>query len=131
MALCGFNEKMLEGLTAFHEGLVEHGIIERSKKKNQSLEKTIENELNDMKRFIKEIPKIENPEIREVTDSLTKYANAFYKLIQKTGINNYKDTIKFLNNFYFKMDEKFYNELEGKPDDMKQLALYLNKISTE
>lgn len=129
MPLCGFNKQMLDGCKNFHLGLVEHGIIERSKKKNQSLEKTIENELNDMKRFQKEIPNIENPEIKEITDSLTKYACAFYKLIDKQGIENYKETINFLNNFYFKMDEKFYNELEGKPEDMKELALYLNEIS--
>ncbi len=131
MPFCGFNKKMLEGLINFHEGLVEHGIIERSKKKNQSIEKTIENELNDMGRFIKEIPNIENLEIRGATNFLANYANTFYKLIQKTGINNYKETINFLNDFYFKMDDKYYSELEGKPDDMKQLALYLNKISKE
>jgi len=131
MPLCGFNKQMLEGLNNFHLGLVEHGIIERSKKNNQSLEQTIEKELDDMARFQKEIPRIENQEIREATESLTNYACAFYKLIQKTGIDNYKETISFLNDFYFKMDDKFYSEFEGQPNDMKQLAIYLNEISKE
>lgn len=129
MPLCGFNQKMLEGLKEFHKGLVEHGIIERSKKKDQSLEKIIKDEIIDMDRFLKEIPKIENTEIREIIETLTKYVSAFYKLIQKTDIEQYKETIGFLNNFYFEMDNKFYSELEGKSSDMKQLAIYLNKIS--
>jgi hypothetical protein len=39
------------------------------------------------------------------------------------GVDNYEETINLLNDFYFKMDEKFYSELEGKPNDMEQLAL--------
>ena len=131
MPWCGFNEKMLKGLTVLSEGLVEHGLIDRSKKKNQSIEKILENELNDIDRFIKEIPRIEDFEMREISDSLVKYAKAFYKLIRREGVENYKEISKFVTDFHYKMDEKFYNELEGKPDDMRQLALYLNKISKE
>ena len=129
MPICGFNQKMVEGLAGFQSGLVEHGIILRSKKKNQSFEQTIQRELDDMARFILEIPGIEDPHVRELTEALTKYACAFYKLVQKRGINNYIKTIDFLTNFYFEMDNKFYSDLEGKPDDMKQLVIHLNKIN--
>jgi len=128
MPFCGFNEDMLKGLRLFHRGLVEHGIIERSKKKGQSIETTIQNELNDMQRFQKEIYRISNPKIRELTQNLTSYACSFYKLLQEKGIENYSQLIKNLNNFYFEMDRKFYSELEGKMDDMKLLAEYLDKI---
>ncbi len=174
------NEKILKGLRGFHKGLVEHGIIFRSKIKNQTFQETIEKELDDMDRFQKEIHRIKDPEIRDLTMALTEYACAFYKLVEKKGVENYKEVIEFLdkaysnmdkallkeseetreltealmryidcfnklvekkgiskyketidfvNRFYFEMDNKYYSELEGKPDDMRQLAEYLNEIS--
>lgn len=128
MPLCGFNQKMEQGLLGLQAGLVEHGIIDRSKKKSQSYEETLQKELSDMSRFMKEIHKIKDPELRELTETLTKYACAFYKLVNKRGINNYKKTIQDLNKFFWEMDNKYYTELEGKPEDMKQLAEYLNEI---
>lgn len=174
------NERMLKGLKGFHKGLVEHGIILRSKTKNQTFQETMKKEFDDMDRFQKEIHRIKDPEVRELTRALTEYACAFYKLVQKKGIENYKETIEFLDKlyleigikpkyenkengaireliealkryvfffnklvgkngienykrtidftskYYFSMDEKYYSELEGKPEAMKKLALYLN-----
>ena len=128
MPFCGFNKKMIEGLDDFHEGLVEHGIIDRSKKKNQTTDQTIKKELSDMDRFLKEIHRIEDPDVRELTKTLAEYARAFYKFIDKKGFSNNAKIMKFLTDFYFKMDNKFYSELEGKPEDMKQLAEYLNTL---
>jgi RNA processing factor Prp31 len=131
MPFCGFNKDMLKGIGLFHKGLVEHGIIERSKIKNQMTTETINKEIEDMERFQKEIHRIENPEIRDLIKKLTEYAYAFYKLIKKKGVENYKEIIEKLNNLYFEMDNKFYSELEGKPDDMKELAIYMDKLSKE
>lgn len=131
MPVCGFDKNMLDGLKLFHKGLIEHGIIERSKKKNQMTTETIDKELEDMERFLKELSNIEDPEIRELIRKLTEYAYAFYKLIKREGVDKYKQIISKLDKLYFEMDNKFYSELEGKPDDMKQLALYLNELSKE
>ncbi len=128
MPFCGFNQKMLQGMSGFHSGLVEHGIMDRSEKKKQPFEETLKKELSDMARFQKEIHQIKNPEMRELTEALTNYACAFYKLVEKTGIKNYKSTIQFLNKFFWEMDNKYYSELEGQPEDMKKLALYLNTL---
>ncbi len=128
MPWCGFNQKMEQGLSKLQAGLVEHGIIDRSKKKNQTYEETLQKELEDMSRFGKEIHRIEDPELRELTETLTKYTCAFYKLVKKKGVNNYKKTIQALNKFFWEMDNKYYTELEGKPDDMKQLVEYLNTL---
>ncbi|MEK6835455.1 MAG: hypothetical protein AABX55_00325 [Nanoarchaeota archaeon] len=128
MPICGFNQKMLEGLIQFHEGLVEHGLIERSKKKNQTIDETLNHEFDDMSRFLIETEKITNPEMREVIEALTRYAKAFYSLVRKNGVNNYKQTIRALNEFYVEMDNKYYSDLEGKPKDMKQLVEYLNSV---
>lgn len=126
MPLCGFNQKMLEGLVAFHEGLVEHGLIDRAEKKNQSVKQTLKNELSDMDRFLSETHKISDPKKRAITKAITNYARAFYELIGEQGINDYKQVVQGLNEFYRKMDDKFYSELEGKKDDMSQLATYLD-----
>ena len=128
--MCGFNEKMLKGMSGFQKGLVEHGIIDRSEKKSQTHNETLRKELGDMARFQKEIHLIEDPELRELTEALTRYACAFYKFVNKRGIKNYKKTIEFLNKFFWKMDNKYYTELEGKSNDMRKLALYLNSISS-
>ena len=126
--MCGFNKQMVEGLSGFHNGLVEHGILDRSKKKDQSTKQTIDKELQDMEAFLKETHRIQNPEIRDLTESLARYASSFYKIVKKNGVNNYKEIIQFLSKFYFNMDNKYYSELEGKPEAMKELALYLNTL---
>lgn len=131
MPLCGFNQKMLKGITAFHEGLVEYGLIKRSKLKNQSVDETLTRELADMNRFLAEIDKITDPQIRELTKALTKYAQAFYRLVNRKGINSYQQTTSTLNKYYAEMDRKFYKDLEGKPEDMKKLTEHLNKINAQ
>ena len=128
MPLCGFNQEMLEGLTKFHKGLVEHGIINRSEKRKETLEKTISNEIRDMHLFLKEIHRIKDPELRQLTEMLTKYALAFYNIVQKKNVANYQKLIEFLSRFYFAMDKKYYSELEGKEDAMRELTIYLNTI---
>lgn len=126
MPICGFNQKMVDGLHGFGTGLVEHGIIKRSKDKKQTFRQTIDKELDDMTRFQKEMHRIKDPDIQTLTKALTDYACAFYKIVDKKGIDNYKKTIEFLNKFFWEMDNKYYSELEGQPDDMKKLAEYLN-----
>lgn len=128
MPICGFNDNMLDGLKGFHKGLVEHGILNRSKKKNLTTDEVIENEIRDMNRFLKEIHHIKDPEVRKLIENLTKYAKSFYELIGKIGLENYSKVINSLNNGYFEMDRKYYSELEGKKDDMKKLVEYINKI---
>ena len=128
MPFCGFNQEMLEGMEKFHKGLVEHGILERSKKKMQTYEQTIKIELEDMEKFLQETYNIEDKDIRELTEALAKYACAYYKFVQKKGVKNYKQIIQFLGRFYSDMDNKYYSELEGKQDSMRYLALYLNEI---
>ena len=127
MALCGFNQEMLEGIGGFHKGLVEHGIIFRSKLKKQSFQKTIDKELDDMDRFQKEMYRIKDPEIRELTKALTEYAFAFYKLVQKKWIENYKETIEFLGKLYLKIDdESNYREDTEVRELIELLIKYVN-----
>ncbi len=129
MPFCGFNKQMLDGLKQFHLGLVKHGIIERSKNKHISTDQVIQNELNDMTRFLKETSQLKDVEVRELVEKLTQYAEAFYRLINKRSLSNYEIVIQEINSLYFEMDRKYYTELEGRPNDMKLLAQHLNTIS--
>lgn len=128
MPLCGFNQKMLEGLTSFHEGLVEHGILERAKQKGVSYSEILNQEIGDMKRFLGETSVITNPLRRELIENLTRYASAFYSLVEQKGVDNFEEIAGDLTKFYWEMDRKYYSELEGQPDSMKQLAEHLNTL---
>ena len=107
---------------------MEHGLIERSKTTGQTVEERLEEELSDIGRFSVETHRIEDPELRALTDGLAQYAQAFYKLARRKGLDNYKQTARAVNDFFVEMDRKFYGELQGKPGDMRQLAEHLNKV---
>ncbi len=126
MPLCGFNQKMLDGLRAFNEGLVEHGLIERSERKKQTIDDTLGAELADMQRFLRETNALSDPRMRKLVEGLTMYAQGVYEVMQGQDISGYKALMQNLNSLFAGMDSKYYSELEGKPDDMKQLVQYLN-----
>jgi hypothetical protein len=125
---CGFNQKMAEGLDDFQKELVTYGLIERSNKNNRTIDDSIKKELKDMKNFLEEARRIEDPLKRQLIVSLVNYVSTFYELVQNRGFINYPEVIKNISNLYFEMDRKFYGELEGRFDDMKHLTEYLNTI---
>jgi hypothetical protein len=127
MPLCGFNEKMLKALSLFNEGLVEHGLQFRSKRNNETIEQAIKREISDMSRLLLEIDRIDDASTKLLTEGLVKYAMGFYLLIRKHNIENYKAIIESISNYFFDMDNKYYSELEGNTDDMKELMEYLNE----
>ena len=133
MPVCGFNDKMLEGINDFNEGLVEHGLEYRGKQNGETISQGINRELSDMLRLGPELSRIENVPKRVITQGLVTYAQGFYLLMREKGLANnpdqYKHFIQEVNQYFKAMDEKYYGELEGKPDDMKQLATYLNKLN--
>lgn len=126
MPLCGFNQKMLDGLRAFNEGLVEHGLIERSGRKQQTIEDMLDAELADMRRFLTKTSTINDPRVRKVVEGLTIYAQGVYELMQGQDVSMYKEMVETLNHLMNGMDSKYYSDLEGKPDDMQQLVRYID-----
>jgi hypothetical protein len=127
MPICGFNEKMLEGLTAFSEGLIEHGLKFRCEKNGETIEQGIKRELSDMLRLTVEIDKIEDSAKRILTEGIVKYSMGFYLLTRKKGIDNYREDISVLMKYFKNMDSKYYGELEGRAEDMKELVSFLDK----
>lgn len=127
MPFCGFNEKMLKGLTAFTEGLVEHGLIYRSEKNKETIDQAIKREITDLTRMSLEMNRIDDSAKRVLTEGILKYAMGFYLLMRTKNVDEYKDVIKSIGDYFHFMDNKYYSELEGRPDDMKVLAELLNK----
>ena len=127
MPLCGFNEKMLKGLTAFNEGLVEHGLKFRSEKNDETIDQAIKREISDMTRLLSEIHRIDDNAKRMLTEGIAKYAMGFYLIMRKSNIEEYKETIGKISEYFRFMDDKYYSELEGRPEDMKELAEHLDK----
>ncbi len=127
MPVCGFNEKMLKGLTALTEGLIEHGLVYRCGKNGETIEQGIKREISDMARLIPELHRIDDSAKRIITEGIVKYAQGFYMLTRKTGIENYKENIEKIMDYFKLMDSKYYGELEGQPDDMEELTKFLNE----
>jgi len=130
MPICGFNEKMLEGITDFNEGLVEHGLNYRSQQNGESIDQAVKRELSDMARLKHELHRIEDAGKRAITEGIVKYAEGFYLLLRANGQEetaaNPEAFIKGIGQYFFNMDAKYYGELEGRPDDMQALVEYLN-----
>lgn len=126
MPLCGFNQKMLDGLLAFNEGLIEHGLIDRSQAKQQSIDCTLDAELADMQRFLSETSALNDPRIRKIVEGLTIYAQEVYELIRGQEVSKYKGLARKLTEIFNSLDAKYYSEFEGKPEDMKHLVQYIN-----
>jgi hypothetical protein len=125
---CGFNEKMLNGLTLFNEGLVEHGLMFNSKKNNETIEQAIRREISDMTRLLTETHKIEDSSKRLMTEGLVQYVMYFFMLMRKKNIEDYHEVVKNIGEYFKKMDDKYYSELDGKPEDMSEIVKYLNEI---
>lgn len=126
MSLCGFNQKMLEGIVAFSEGLVEHGLISRTDKNKETIDQGIKREISDMTRLLSELNRIDDNAKRTITEGIVRYAMGFYLIMRKNNVKDYKDVVKKLGEYFHGMDNRYYSELEGKPDDMEQLTKYLN-----
>jgi len=117
---------MLEGLTALSEGLVEYGLEHRCEQNGETIEQGIKRELSDMARLIPELYRIDDTAKRILTEGIVRYAQGFYMVMRKTGIENYEETIAGIMDYFKSMDAKYYGELEGQPEDMRNLVAYLN-----
>ena len=128
MPICGFNEKMLKGLTALTEGLVEHGLKYRCEKNGESIEQGIRREISDMTRLLAETHKISDSAKRIMTEGIVKYAMGFYMVMRKKGVENYEADVAKIMDYFNGMDSKYYDELEGKADDMVELVKFLDGV---
>lgn len=127
MALCGFNQKMLTGISMFMEGLVEHGLVHRCEKNGETIDQGIKREISDMSRLLLENHRIDDHAKRVLTEGLVKYAQGFYLVMRRNDVGNYPKVITSIGEYFQFMDDKYYGELEGRHDDMAELARLLNQ----
>lgn len=125
---CGFNEKMLKGLNEFNEGLVEHGLMLKSGKNNESIEQAIRREISDMTRLLTETHRIDDSAKRLMTEGLVQYVMYFFVLIRKKNLKEYKEIVKNIGEYFKEMDDKYYSDFDGKPEDMGMIVDFLNEI---
>ena len=78
-------------------------------------------------RLLAEIHRIDDSAKGILTEGIVRYAMGFYLIMRKTDIEDYKEVIGRIGEYFHFMDDKYYSELEGKPDDMKELTELLNK----
>lgn len=74
MPLCGFNPKMLDGLTRFSQGLYEQA-VKRSKEDGISIERAFEIEIEEMTIFLTRLDETYYAELRpqnNVTEAMNK-----------------------------------------------------------
>lgn len=125
---CGFNKKMLQGLNEFNEGLVEYGLMLKSGKNNESIEQAIRREISDMTRLLAETHRIEDSAKRLMTEGLVQYVMHFFVLIRKKNLKEYKEIVKNIGEYFKEMDNKYYSDFDGKPEDMRMIVEFINEI---
>ena len=129
MSVCGFNDKMLEGLAAFSEGLVEHGLIYRAEKNGESLDQAIRREISDMTRLLAETHKIDDSAKRILTEGIVRYAMGVYLVMRGEDIKrDYKEVVRKIGEYFHSMDAEYYGKLEGRADDMGELVKFLDGV---
>jgi hypothetical protein len=122
MPMCGFNQKMLEGLSLFAEGLFDQA-IKRSGEDNLSLEESLKQEILEMNIF-REILDSKGEKF-QVLKGLTLIAQGMYK----QGLGGTQEEIKehFFEaaaqerDFCVKLDGEYYENLRPKFGPIKAL----------
>ena len=117
------------GLNAIIVGhlMSEHGLKFHSEKNGETIDQAIKREISEMTRLLSEVHRIDDSDKRIITEGIVKYAMGFYLIMRKSDIEEYKETIGKISEYFRFMDDKYYSELEGRPDDMKELTELLNK----
>ena len=80
-----------------------------------------------MTRLLAELPKIDDSGKRILTEGIVKYAMGFYLIMRSINIEQYQEVIAKIGEYFRSMDDKYYSELEGRSDDMRELIEFLNK----
>lgn len=127
MPLCGFTDEMLASLKKFNSELIRYGLEQRSQENSESIEHALRREISDMSRLLMEIDRIDDSAKRVLTEGMVKYALGFYLLVRKSGIKDAEILNKDIIEYFRYMDDVYYASLEGKSEDMRELADLLNE----
>ncbi|HEC30478.1 MAG TPA: hypothetical protein ENI66_00495 [Candidatus Yonathbacteria bacterium] len=121
MPLCGFNEKMLDGLRQFGEGLFDQAEY-RAKADSVDMLTSFDNEVFEINTFLQILSK-KDPEKFQCLVGIAHITQALYKSGQ--GLESPKGA--FLKNldemlkFFVEIDKKYYDDLRLKDAPQKAL----------
>lgn len=127
MALCGFNEKMLEGIKTFLDGAIEYGIIDKAKNKGISVDEQVKNELYEISQWNYYSRKVDNGPTQKQIEGLGLLVGGTFEKDQKRGISNYKTSHILDLKLLKEIDDYYYNELNGDVKNMPRLFGWVNK----
>ncbi len=135
MPLCGFNRKMLEGLSLFAEGLFEQA-IKRSGEDGLSLEESLKQEISEMDIF-REILDSKGARF-QVLKGITLIAQDLYRQgIASTAEEikeNFFDAVAEEKDFCVELDKEYYENLRpifGPVKALHQLSPWIDEAHSK
>jgi len=133
MPLCGFDKLMLDGLSAFYNGLAK-AVRRKSVRQNITIAQAIEIELREMNEFIAELPNLTDDLSKQKLTGITHYAQSFYREVlkkhneTKEEVNKIMETIiKETRNFLYMVDKMYEERFRKMDSSMKELVSWINK----
>ena len=111
MPLCGFNQKMIDALRLFGEGLYVQA-EKRAKEDKLSVPEALDQEIDEMDTFLKILGEKDPLKVQAIV-GITKIARAMY--VGAQGSNNphqaFNETLENLLAFLIQMDNEYYERL--------------------
>jgi uncharacterized protein YicC (UPF0701 family) len=124
MPLCGFNEKMIEGIATFSEGLFE-ATIERGNAKGVDNKTAIETEIDEISIFIEALKsKYKTPDnvtkkMAEMIYGIAVFSGALFQSAMNKSKNGNELEVSFYEQV--KNISKFLEDLENKHQELKKM----------
>ena len=81
-----------------------------------------------MTRLLTETHRIDDSAKRLMTEGLVRYVMHFFVLMRRKSVEEYKDVVKNIGEYFKEMDDKYYSDFDKKPEDMKAIVEFLNEI---
>lgn len=132
MPLCGFNEKMLAGLSIFAEGLFDQA-LKRAKEDKVSLEQSLKQEIHEMNIF-REILDSKGENELQVLRGITLLSQDLYRQSLASSASEIRE--KFFNavqeekEFCIELDNEYYDNLRprfGPEEALHKLSPWLDR----
>lgn len=127
MAICGFNEKMLEGLRNLFDGAIEFGIVDRAKKNGISTDEQFQEEFKEISQWLFYSKNIRDGPTQKVIEGIGLLIAGVFEKDFERGISNYKEGHILDTNFLRDVDDYFYDDLKGDRNNMSKLFDWVNE----
>ena len=133
MPVCGFNQKMLEGLSTFAEGLFDQA-IKRSREDSLSLEDSLKQEIREMDVF-REILDSKDERKLQVLKGITLIAQELYRQGLATTPEEIRKrffaAVAEEKDFCVKLDNEYYENLRpnfGPFEALQRLSPWIDEV---